>query len=343
MDIHITSNITQGRCVLKTTMPPYVVTALYKFVDLPTFESYQKPLKQFCLNHQIYGTLLLAREGINGTVAGSKHSIEKFHTYIKSMPEFRDIDHKESWAETQPFQRMKVRLKQEIVALGDPHVDPTKTVGDYVSPADWNAIISDPDVINIDTRNDYEVAIGTFKGAVNPNTTSFKDFKDYVRNTLDPKKHKKVAMFCTGGIRCEKASSFMLNEGFETVYHLQGGILKYLEDISESDSMWQGDCFVFDDRVSVTHGLELGQHTECHACRMPIKPEDMKKDSFELGVSCYHCIDNTDADFKNRMRERQKQIALSTARGEKHFSEEAFIAGKNRKKHQKRMAREKSL
>ncbi len=324
-------------------MPRFLVTALYKFVALDDYETLQKPLKQFCLNHNIYGTFLLAREGINGTVAGSKDSIDKLHAYLKSDPRFADIDHKESWATFQPFQRIKVRLKKEIVALGDKRVNPTTMVGEYVTADNWNAVINDPEVITIDTRNDYEVAIGSFKGAVNPNTKSFKEFKDFVQQNLDPKKHKKVAMFCTGGIRCEKASSFMLNEGFETVYHLKGGILKYLEEIEKNDSLWEGDCFVFDDRVSVTHGLEIGKHTECHACRIPIKPEDMKKDSFELGVSCYHCINNTDEIFKHRMRERQKQIKLAAKRGEKHFSIEAFEQGKIRKSKQKQQARKNSI
>ena len=332
-----------GRFVLKTNTPKYVVTALYKFVALDDYKNLQQPLKKFCLKRGIYGTLLLAHEGINGTVAGSKKSIAEFLVYLKSDRRFADIDHKESFADFQPFQRLRVRLKKEIVVLGDDRVDPTSIVGEYVSAENWNTVINDPQVINIDTRNDYEVAIGTFKGAINPHTKSFKHFKQYVRHHLDPKKHKKIAMFCTGGIRCEKASSFMLNEGFETVYHLKGGILNYLEHVDKSDSMWDGDCFVFDDRVSVTHGLKMGQHTECHACRMPIKPEDMKKDSFELGVSCYHCIDNTDAEFKNRMRERQKQIKLANLRGEKHFSAEAYEAGKIRKAKQKHHAKEKSL
>ena len=323
-------------------MPKYLVTALYKFVSLDNLPELQTTLKQFCLNHKIYGTLLIANEGINGTVAGSPESIEKFHKFLKSDSRFADIDHKESWANNPPFQRMKVRLKKEIVALGDDNVDPTKTVGQYVEAENWNDIINDPEVINIDTRNDYEYNIGSFEGALNPNTKTFKEFKDFVRNNLDPKKDKKVAMFCTGGIRCEKASSFMLNEGFETVYHLKGGILKYLENVPKSESKWDGDCFVFDDRVAVTHGLEMGSHTECHACRLPIKPEDMKKDSFELGVSCHHCIDETDEHFKSRMRERQKQIELAKARGEKHFSIEAMEQGKQRKDLKRQADRESS-
>ena len=316
---------------MKTNTPKYLVTALYKFVALDDYEKIQKPLKQFCLDNDIKGTLLLAREGINGTVAGSKESIEKFHTYLKSDSRFSDIMHKESWANEAPFQRMKVRLKKEIVALGDDRVDPTSTVGTYVSPEDWNTVINDPDVVNIDTRNDYEVEIGTFKGALDPNTQTFKEFKDFVRNNLDPKKNKKVAMFCTGGIRCEKASSFMLNEGFEEVFHLKGGILQYLEDVPKKESMWEGDCFVFDDRVSVTHGLELGQYTECHACRRPIKPEDVKRPEYEAGVACHNCVNSTDDTFKERMRERQKQITLAKGRGEAHFSYEAMEQGKIRK------------
>ena len=327
---------------MKTNMPKYLVTALYKFVNLDNLETLQKSLKQFCLNHKIYGTILIANEGINGTVAGAKKNITKFHEFLKSDTRFADIDHKESWTDIQPFQRMKVRLKKEIVTLGDDNVNPAKTVGSYITPKNWNEIISDPEVINIDTRNDYEYNIGSFEGALNPNTTSFREFKDFVRKNLDPKKDKKVAMFCTGGIRCEKASSFMLNEGFETVYHLKGGVLKYLENVPKKESMWNGDCFVFDDRVAVTHGLEKGKHTECHACRLPIKPEDMKKDSFELGVSCHHCIDKTDENFKSRMRERQKQIELAKIRGEKHFSFEAMEQGKRRKELKRQMNKKAS-
>ena len=326
---------------------PYVVSAMYKFVSLPDYEHIQKPLKQFCIDHDIRGTLLLAKEGINGTVAGSAQSIEKLHKFLKSGELFgdrlADLVTKESWADEPPFQRIKVRLKKEIVTLGDDDVDPTTMVGQYVKPEDWNAIINDPDVINIDTRNDYEVAIGTFKGALNPDTQSFREFKDYVKKNLDPKKHKKVAMFCTGGIRCEKASSYMLKEGFEQVYHLQGGILKYLEVVDEKDSTWDGDCFVFDDRVSVTHGLALGEHTECHACRMPIKCEDMKKPEFELGVSCHQCFATTDDMYKNRMRDRQKQIELAKSRGQKYFTEDAYREGKERKKAQMQAHRERSM
>lgn len=327
---------------MKANTHTYLVTALYKFVVLEDYKQLQKPLKQFCLNHKIYGTLLLAKEGINGTIAGDQSSIEKFHAYLKSDPRFADIDHKESWTNTQPFQRMKVRLKKEIVTLGDERIDPTTVVGSYVRPEDWNDVISDPEIINIDTRNNYEYSIGTFAGALNPNTQSFREFKNFVRKHLDPKKHKKIAMFCTGGIRCEKASSFMLNEGFNTVYHLQGGILNYLENIPQEDSLWQGDCFVFDDRVAVTHGLEKGQHTECYACRLPIKPEDMKKASFELGVSCHHCIDKTNESFKMRMRERQKQVELAKKRGEKHFSVEAMQQGKLRKALKRQMDKKNS-
>lgn len=327
--------------------PPYVVTALYKFVSLPDYEKIQKPLKQFCTSHNIKGTLLLASEGINGTVAGTAESITALHAYLKADPLFNgrlaDLETKESWAEHAPFQRIKIRLKREIVTLGDPDVDPTKQVGKYVSPADWNAIITDPDVINIDTRNDYEVAIGTFNGALNPNTQSFREFKDYVKQNLDPKKHKKVAMFCTGGIRCEKASAYMLKEGFEQVYHLQGGILKYLEQVDKSDSQWQGDCFVFDDRVSVTHGLELGEHTECHACRMPIKCEDAKRPQYEQGVSCHHCFDKTDDAYKNRMRDRQTQITLAKQRGQKYFTEQAYTEGKTRKAQQRQTHKAQSM
>src|SRR6476469_2551950 len=245
-------------------MTEIVVPALYKFVSLPDFAEKKDPLLAYCLAQNIKGTLLLAQEGINGTIAGSRAAVDAVLSFLRTDPRLADLEHKESYTDIPPFDRMKVRLKKEIVPLGVPEVDPNQKVGTYVTPEEWNQLISDPEVVLIDTRNDYEVQIGTFQGACNPQTASFREFPDYVRQNLDPQKHKKVAMFCTGGIRCEKASSYMLEQGFEEVYHLKGGILKYLEAVPAEESLWSGECFVFDQRVAVGHGLSLGSHVLCH-------------------------------------------------------------------------------
>jgi len=300
-------------------MTECVITALYKFVTLDDYEKLKDPLQDFCRSHEIKGTLLLAQEGINGTVAGAGLAIDALLAYFKKDARLADVEYKQSFAEENPFYRMKVKLKREIVTLGVAGIDPNKEVGQYVKPEDWNALISDPDVILVDTRNDYEVDIGTFKGAVDPKTTNFREFPEYVHDNLDPKKHKKVAMFCTGGIRCEKASAYMLNEGFEEVYHLQGGILKYLEEVSEEESMWQGECFVFDNRVSVDHKLEQGHYDMCHACRHPISEQDKESPDYEVGVSCHHCIgEKTEAD-RERFAQRQQQIQLASEQGRHHI------------------------
>ncbi len=244
-------------------MSQYLTAALYKFVSLPNYQALQAPILAACQEHRIKGTLLLALEGINGTIAGAPEDIQALLAYLRSYPEFHDLEHKESYADKHPFYRMKVKLKKEIVTMGVPDIDPNQVVGTYVKPEDWNALISDPDVVLLDTRNDYEVHIGTFKGAVDPKTATFREFPQYVAQNLDKTKHKKVAMFCTGGIRYEKASSFMKQQGFEEVYHLQGGILKYLETVPKEQSMWEGECFVFDQRVAVKHGLEVGEYDQC--------------------------------------------------------------------------------
>ena len=241
-------------------MPNFIVAALYKFAKLPDYRAMQPGLLDFCIAQEIKGTLLLAEEGINGTVAGSRQGIDALLAFLRSDARLADLEHKESVAGKMPFYRMKVRLKKEIVTLGVPGISPSKKVGTYVAPEDWNALISDPDVVLIDTRNAYEYDIGTFRGALDPHTATFREFPAYVSNNLDPARHKKVAMFCTGGIRCEKASSFMLEQGFEDVYHLQGGVLKYLEKVPAEQSLWEGECFVFDQRVAVGHGLEPGKH-----------------------------------------------------------------------------------
>jgi UPF0176 protein len=297
----------------------FVVAALYKFAQLPDYRSLQRGLLDFCLAHEIKGTLLLAEEGINGTVAGRREAIDALIAYLKSDTRLADLEHKESFDDENPFYRMKVRLKKEIVTLGVPGIDPNKVVGTYVAPEDWNALISDPDVVLIDTRNDYEYDIGTFKGALDPRTTTFREFPEFVAKNLDPAKHKKVAMFCTGGIRCEKASAFMLQQGFEAVYHLQGGILKYLENVPEQESLWQGECFVFDQRVAVKHGLEVGEYDQCHACRHPLSPEDMQSPQYVAGISCPHCHDKLSEEKRASVTERQKQMALARMRGEVHL------------------------
>jgi UPF0176 protein len=296
-----------------------VVAALYKFVKLPDYRQLQDILKVFCRQHNITGTLLLAEEGINGTVAGSKESIQALNDWFNNDQRFVGLEYKESIAEKSPFYRLKVRLKKEIVTLGVPGINPAVRSGTYVEAEDWNQLIQDPDVLLVDVRNDYEIKIGTFKGAVNPNTNCFTEFPKAVEKQFDPKTHTKVAMCCTGGIRCEKASAFMLDQGFEQVYHLKGGILKYLETIPADKSLWQGDCFVFDQRVAVNHDLSKSDHSMCHGCRMPLSIEDRASESYELGVSCPHCIDSLSEKKIKSLRERQKQIVLAAARGEQHM------------------------
>nr|WP_312507743.1 rhodanese-related sulfurtransferase [Pseudomonas luteola] len=295
-----------------------VVAALYKFVTLEDYVERREPLLTVMLDNEVKGTLLLAQEGINGTIAGSRAGIDAVLAFLKADSRLVDLEHKESYCDEQPFYRTKVKLKKEIVTLGVPGVDPNKKVGTYVDPKDWNALISDPDVVLIDTRNDYEVGIGTFTNAVDPKTKSFREFPQYVRQNFDPSRHKKVAMFCTGGIRCEKASSFMLNEGFEEVYHLKGGILKYLEEVSQEDSLWQGDCFVFDNRVTVRHDLSEGEYDQCHACRTPISAADRESEHYVPGISCPHCWDSLPEKTRISARERQKQIELARQRNQPH-------------------------
>lgn len=295
-----------------------VVAALYKFVTLDDYVQLREPLLQSLLTHDVKGTLLLAEEGINGTVSGSREGIDAVLAWLRADPRLVDIDHKESYCAEQPFYRTKVKLKKEIVTLGVPGVDPNRRVGTYVEPRDWNALVDDPEVLVIDTRNDYEVGIGSFKGAIDPQTKSFRDFPAYIREHFDPQQHKKVAMFCTGGIRCEKASSFMLQEGFPEVFHLKGGILKYLEEVPAAESRWEGECFVFDNRVTVTHDLAEGVYDQCHACRTPVSPEDMQSAHYSPGISCPHCWDSLSEKTRAGARERQKQIELARLRNEPH-------------------------
>ena len=297
-----------------------VVAALYHFVDIKVvYAELRTPILDCCVAHDIKGTLLLAHEGINGTVAGSRVGIDALLALLKSMPEFAALAHKESYTDVQPFCRTKVKLKQEIVTIGLPEVSPTKISGKYVAPEDWNALISDPEVLVLDTRNDYEVKIGSFKNAVDPKTTTFREFPAYVEANLDKNKHKKVAMFCTGGIRCEKASSYMLDRGFAEVYHLKGGILKYIEAVPEKESLWQGECFVFDERVAVDHNLNPGSYDQCYGCRHPLTVAEQQSEHYAPGISCPKCYDSLTAAQKARFAERHKQINLATARGEQHI------------------------
>lgn len=300
-------------------MTDIVVAALYKFVTLEDFHELREPLLDVCIASGARGTILLAHEGINGTIAGTREAIDQVLAYLRSDPRLADLEHKESFDDHLPFYRMKVKLKREIVTMGIEGIDPNSRVGTYVAPGDWNDLVNDPEVLLIDTRNDYEYGIGTFRGAIDPHTQSFRDFPAYVRSHLDPEKHKKVAMFCTGGIRCEKASAFMLEEGFAEVYHLQGGILKYLEEVPPQDSTWEGECFVFDNRVAVDHKLQKGQYDQCYGCRHPITEQDKLSDKYQKGICCPLCYDRLTDDQRARFSERQKQIELAALRGEGHI------------------------
>lgn len=270
----------------------HVIIALYKFVDLPDAESFGMQLLNTCNQLEIKGTFLVATEGLNGTVAGSREAIDQLLCYLKNEPRFSDLSYKESYAEIEPFQKMKVKLKEEIVTLKVPGIDPTKKVGTYVKPNDWNALIRDPETLVIDTRNHYEYELGTFEHAIDPMTENFRDFPEYVKQQLDPQKHKKVAMFCTGGIRCEKATAFMLEQGFETVYHLEGGILQYLQDIPKEESLWKGDCFVFDERIAVDHHLQPCDYVMCKQCDEVVSKAAQESIYFEEGVSCPRCVEH---------------------------------------------------
>jgi UPF0176 protein len=319
-----------------TTHPGIVVSAMYLFVTLEDYESLRAPLLQVMQDNGIKGTLLLAREGINGTVAGPRQGIDTLLAWLKQDSRLQNLSHKESYDDDTPFLRAKVKLKKEIVTMGQPDIDPTHIVGTYVKPEDWNALIADPDVTLIDTRNDYEVQIGSFKNAINPKTTSFRQFPGYVAEHLDPRRHKKVAMYCTGGIRCEKSTAYMKQLGFDEVYHLEGGILKYLEQVPESESSWQGECFVFDNRVSVNHQLEQGIYDQCNACRMPITAEDQDSEHYVPGVSCPHCYDKTSERQRQRFAQREKQMQLAKSRGERHLGDGVTDAHRRNREHKLR-------
>lgn len=324
-------------------MSKYVVCAMYKFVALEDFEAMRQPLLDVMQEHGIKGTLLLAKEGINGTVSGTREGINALLAYLNRDARINPISLKESLDEEQPFYRTKVKLKKEIVTLGIEGIDPRKTVGTYVKPQQWNDLISDPDVTVIDTRNDYEIEIGTFENAINPKTASFREFPEYVKQNLDPQKNKKVAMFCTGGIRCEKSTAYLKEQGFEEVYHLEGGILKYLEDMPQDNSLWKGDCFVFDNRVAVNHDLEKSHYQACYACRLPITEQDTLSDQYEPGVSCPRCYGSHSQEQIERFREREKQVNLAKARNEEHVGSEARLATKRRRQEKAAQRRARRL
>ena len=292
----------------------HTIAALYHFTRFEDPAALKPALLELCVAQGVKGTLLLAHEGVNGTIAGPREGIDAVIAHLRALPGCSDLEWKEAHSETPPFPRMKVRIKREIVTMGQPDVDPQAPVGHYVEPQDWNDLIRDPEVAVIDTRNDYEVAIGTFDGAIDPKTASFGEFPAWWEANKDRFHNKKIAMFCTGGIRCEKSTNYLLGQGVEEVFHLKGGILKYLEDVPAQESTWQGDCFVFDARVSVGHGLRKGPHMLCHGCRQPILPEDRDRPEYEEGVSCHHCFDRTTEDDKARFRERQKQLRLAARR-----------------------------
>ena len=298
-----------------------LVATLYKFFKVDDLVALQDQLYEICNKNNVMGTILIANEGVNGTISAKPREIEKTLISIQKDDRFSEIEIKYSSTNKQPFHKMRVRLKKEIVTIGLPEINPNKTVGTYVKPEEWNDIISDPDVILIDTRNKFEIKIGSFKNALDPRTTSFRDFPEWVKKFKQDKTNtnKKIAMYCTGGIRCEKASSLMKEEGFNEVYHLQGGILKYLEQVEKEKSLWEGECFVFDDRVCLTENLEVGSYKMCFACRMPITEDELNDDRYEEGISCLYCYDKTTKDKKDRFESRQKQIELSKLRGEKHI------------------------
>ena len=303
----------------KLTDSDVKVAAFYKFAPLNDIEALQEEIRRVCVDAGLLGTILLATEGINGTIAGSEDGVADLFRHLHEYPGLEDLDKKVSFCDRNPFYRMKVRLKKEIVTLGVDGIDPRQDVGEYIAPERWNDLISQPNVRLIDTRNDYEVGLGTFAGAENPGTQSFRDFPGWVEQHLPTDKNQPVAMFCTGGIRCEKSTAFLKKQGYKNVYHLEGGILNYLEKVPADESMWQGDCFVFDNRVTVDHDLAEGRYKLCPACRMPLSEEDRQSSKFELNVSCPSCYDRLTPERRASLEERGRQIKLAAARGEKHI------------------------
>ncbi len=300
----------------------HTVATFYLFADLPDFEAKQTPIKAYCESQSVLGTIILAPEGINGTIAGPSAGITAALEFLRADERLAKLPTRLSFTDRKTFHRMRVILRPEIVTLGDPSVNPNEAVGQYVAPEDWNELINDPEVTLIDTRNDYEVEVGTFRGAIDPKTTTFGEWPEYVENNLDPEKHPKIAMFCTGGIRCEKASAHLLKNGFKEVFHLRGGILSYLEIVPESESSWEGDCFVFDHRVAVKHGLEQGDFEICFGCRWPISEEETRSPLYEPGVSCPRCVEKLTDERRARLRERHKQVMLARKRNGTHIGEQ---------------------
>ena len=320
-------------------MSNIVVCAMYKFVTLENYELLREPLHQVMQDNAVRGTLLLAQEGINGTVAGSRTGVDAVLAWLATDSRLENIVIKESFDESNPFYRTKGKLKKEIVTMGVEGIDPKQVVGTYVKPGDWNALISDPDVVLVDTRNDYEVKVGTFAGALDPQTTTFREFPQYVKDNLDPAINKKVAMFCTGGIRCEKSSAYLKEQGFEEVYHLEGGILKYLEEVPQQESMWEGECFVFDNRVTVDHNLDKGKYEQCHACRLPLTEQQLQHQKYTQGISCEFCFDSQSKEQRERFSQRELQMQLAEQRGEAHIGGDA-VATINKRRQQKQQLRE---
>lgn len=302
-----------------------VVAALYKFAPLNDYKELKTPLLQLCTRLGIKGTLLLASEGINGTVAGTRKAIDSLISYLKSDERLAELEHKESYCDTQPFYRTRVKLKKEIVTLGVPGIDPSKQAGQYIEAKDWNEVISDPNVLVIDTRNDYEVGIGAFKNAINPQTNTFREFPAFVEKNLQDAKDKKIAMYCTGGIRCEKSTAYLLQQGFKHVVHLKGGILKYLEEVPSEESLWDGECFVFDNRVAVSNDLAPGSYDQCHGCRNPLSAADKESPEYRAGVHCPHCYAQLSADQLTRFSERHKQVQLAKERNQQHIGDQQDI------------------
>ena len=295
------------------------IAALYHFTRFPDPAALRGPLQDLADAQGVRGSLLLATEGINGTIAGDRAGIDALLAHIRALPGCADLEHKESWSEAMPFGRMKVKLKREIVTMGQPDIDPRARVGHYLTPQEWNDLLAQPDVAVIDTRNDYEVEIGTFRGAIDPGTRSFREFPQWWEDNKDRFHNKRVAMFCTGGIRCEKSTNYLLQQGVSEVYHLKGGILKYLEEMPQDQSLWDGECYVFDQRVSVGHGLVPGPYDSCHACRRPISPADKTRPEYEHGVQCHHCTDEYSEADRARFRERMRQMELAEKRGTRHL------------------------
>ncbi len=297
----------------------WIIAALYHFTRFEDPAALRAPLLALCEAMGVKGSLLLATEGLNGTIAGQRAGIDAVLGHLRGLPGCGALDWKEATAEAPPFDRMKVKLKREIVTMGVPGIDPRAAVGAYIAPGDWNALISAPDVAVIDTRNDYEVAIGTFRGAIDPQTRSFRDFPAWWQANRDRFANMRIAMFCTGGIRCEKASNYLLGQGVTEVFHLKGGILKYLEEMPQAQSLWDGECYVFDQRVSVGQGLVPGEHVSCGACRRPVSPADRAHSGYEQGVCCPACIDEYSPADRVRFRERQRQMEIAASRGQRHL------------------------